>query len=75
MIKCKAAVAWGPNQPLSIEEIDVMPPQVGTGLGNAARITHLAWPPLKIKDGEFQNFSFQEQVAQQGQKIRRGVTR
>nr|WP_261845212.1 S-(hydroxymethyl)glutathione dehydrogenase/class III alcohol dehydrogenase [Aliamphritea ceti] len=29
MIKSKAAVAWGPNQPLSIEEIDVMPPQAG----------------------------------------------
>jgi len=29
MIKSKAAIAWGPNQPLSIEEIDVMPPQQG----------------------------------------------
>ncbi|OUS29071.1 S-(hydroxymethyl)glutathione dehydrogenase/class III alcohol dehydrogenase ['Osedax' symbiont bacterium Rs2_46_30_T18] len=29
MIKSKAAVAWGPGQPLSIEEIDVMPPQKG----------------------------------------------
>ena len=29
MIKSRAAIAWGPNQPLSIEEIDVMPPQVG----------------------------------------------
>lgn len=29
MIKCKAAVAWGPGQPLSIEEVDVMPPQAG----------------------------------------------
>ncbi|PCI28371.1 MAG: S-(hydroxymethyl)glutathione dehydrogenase/class III alcohol dehydrogenase [SAR324 cluster bacterium] len=29
MIKSKAAVAWGPGQPLSIEEIDVMPPQAG----------------------------------------------
>lgn len=28
-IKCKAAIAWGPGQPLSIEEIEVMPPQVG----------------------------------------------
>ena len=24
-----AAIAWGPNQPLSIEEVDVMPPQAG----------------------------------------------
>jgi S-(hydroxymethyl)glutathione dehydrogenase/alcohol dehydrogenase len=29
MIKSKAAVAWGPGQPLTIEEIDVMPPQAG----------------------------------------------
>lgn len=28
-IKCKAAIAWGPNQPLTIEEVDVMPPQAG----------------------------------------------
>ena len=29
MIKTRAAVAWGPGQPLSIEEIDLMPPQKG----------------------------------------------
>ena len=29
IIKSKAAVAWAVNQPLSIEEIDVMPPQKG----------------------------------------------
>lgn len=28
-IKCKAAVAWQAGQPLSIEEVDVMPPQAG----------------------------------------------
>lgn len=28
-IKCKAAIAWGPDQPLSIEEVEVMPPQAG----------------------------------------------
>lgn len=28
-IKCKAAIAWAPGQPLSIEEIEVMPPQAG----------------------------------------------
>lgn len=28
-IKSRAAVAWGPGQPLSIEEVDVMPPQKG----------------------------------------------
>ncbi|KAM4706830.1 alcohol dehydrogenase 1-like isoform 2-T2 [Discoglossus pictus] len=27
VIKCKAAVAWGPNKPLSIEEIEVAPPK------------------------------------------------
>ncbi len=29
LIKTRAAVAWGPNQPLSIEEVDLMPPQQG----------------------------------------------
>ena len=29
MIKSRAAIAWGPGQPLSIEEVDVMPPQAG----------------------------------------------
>ncbi|WP_417431806.1 S-(hydroxymethyl)glutathione dehydrogenase/class III alcohol dehydrogenase [Kiloniella sp.] len=29
MLKSRAAVAWGPKQPLSIEEIDVHPPQEG----------------------------------------------
>jgi len=28
-IKCKAAVAWGPGQPLVIEEVDVMLPKAG----------------------------------------------
>jgi S-(hydroxymethyl)glutathione dehydrogenase/alcohol dehydrogenase len=28
-IKSKAAIAWGPGQPLSVEEVDVMPPQRG----------------------------------------------
>jgi S-(hydroxymethyl)glutathione dehydrogenase/alcohol dehydrogenase len=28
-IKTRAAVAWGPGQPLSIEEVDLMPPQKG----------------------------------------------
>ncbi|WP_323917761.1 S-(hydroxymethyl)glutathione dehydrogenase/class III alcohol dehydrogenase [Aeromonas caviae] len=28
-IKCKAAIAWGPGQPLSIEEVEVMPPKAG----------------------------------------------
>lgn len=29
VIKCKAAVAWGPNQPLSVEEVEVQPPKAG----------------------------------------------
>ena len=29
LIKSRAAIAWGPKQPLSIEEVDVMPPQAG----------------------------------------------
>lgn len=28
-IKSKAAIAWGPNEPLSLEEVDVMPPKAG----------------------------------------------
>ncbi len=28
-ITCKAAIAWGPGQPLTIEEVQVMPPQTG----------------------------------------------
>ncbi|MGF1831944.1 alcohol dehydrogenase catalytic domain-containing protein, partial [Photobacterium angustum] len=28
-IKSKAAIAWGPKQPLSIEEVDVMLPRAG----------------------------------------------
>ena len=36
MIKSKAAIAWGPNQPLSIEEVDVMPPQKGEVLHRKA---------------------------------------
>lgn len=27
VIKCKAAVAWEPGKPLSIEEVEVAPPQ------------------------------------------------
>uniref|UniRef100_A0A8C1XS51 Uncharacterized protein n=1 Tax=Cyprinus carpio TaxID=7962 RepID=A0A8C1XS51_CYPCA len=29
VIKCRAAVAWEPNAPLVIEEIEVGPPQEG----------------------------------------------
>uniref|UniRef100_A0A7N4PXS2 Alcohol dehydrogenase-like N-terminal domain-containing protein n=1 Tax=Sarcophilus harrisii TaxID=9305 RepID=A0A7N4PXS2_SARHA len=29
VIKCKAAVLWGPRQPFSIEEVEVAPPKAG----------------------------------------------
>jgi hypothetical protein len=29
VIKCRAAVAWGPNQPLKIETVEVAPPKAG----------------------------------------------
>ena len=29
VIKCRAAVAWAPEKPLSIEEIEVAPPKAG----------------------------------------------
>ncbi|ORZ31448.1 chaperonin 10-like protein [Catenaria anguillulae PL171] len=29
VIKCKAAIAWGPGQPLSVEDIEVAPPKKG----------------------------------------------
>lgn len=29
VITCKAAVAWKPNEPLSIEEVQVEPPREG----------------------------------------------
>ena len=29
MLKTRAAVAWGPAQPLAIEEVDLMPPRQG----------------------------------------------
>eukprot|EP00890_Picochlorum_soloecismus_P005513 jgi/Picsp_1/5963/NSC_03318-R1_alcohol dehydrogenase class iii len=28
-IKCKAAIAWGPNEPLEVTEVSVMPPKAG----------------------------------------------
>ncbi|CAI5487189.1 unnamed protein product [Closterium sp. Naga37s-1] len=39
VIKCKAAVAWAPNKPLVIEEVEVAPPQAGEV---RIRITHTA---------------------------------
>jgi len=39
VIKCRAAVAWEPNAPLMMEEIEVAPPQEGEiriKVGNAS---------------------------------------
>ncbi|KAJ3194265.1 hypothetical protein HK101_003110 [Irineochytrium annulatum] len=56
VIKCKAAVAWAPQQPLSIEEVEVAPPQKGevrvkivASGGLIAPSLHLALNSLCIK--------------------------
>lgn len=55
--------------------VDVMPPAIGSGLQESLRVTHIAWPELKIKDGAFQNFTFTEEIVGQVKPFRRGVTR
>jgi len=54
MIKTRAAVAWGPNQPLSIEEVDLMPPQKGEVLVRivASGVCHTDAYTLSGKDSE-----------------------
>ncbi|MDN0075641.1 S-(hydroxymethyl)glutathione dehydrogenase/class III alcohol dehydrogenase [Crenobacter sp. SG2303] len=54
MIKTRAAVAWGPNQPLSIEEVDLMPPQAGEVLVRivASGVCHTDAYTLSGKDSE-----------------------
>jgi len=54
MIKTRAAVAWGPNQPLSIEEVDLMPPQTGEVLVRivASGVCHTDAYTLSGKDSE-----------------------
>src|SRR5476651_397863 len=54
MIKTRAAVAWGPNQPLSIEEVDLMPPQKGEVLVRivATGVCHTDAYTLSGKDPE-----------------------
>ncbi|WP_181486613.1 alcohol dehydrogenase catalytic domain-containing protein, partial [Lonsdalea populi] len=53
-IKTRAAVAWGPNQPLSIEEVDLMPPQKGEVLVRiiASGVCHTDAYTLSGKDPE-----------------------
>ncbi len=54
MIKTRAAVAWAPNQPLSIEEVDLMPPQKGEVLVRivASGVCHTDAYTLSGKDSE-----------------------
>lgn len=54
MIKTRAAVAWGPGQPLSIEEVDLMPPQEGEVLVRivATGVCHTDAYTLSGKDPE-----------------------
>lgn len=52
MIKTRAAIARGPNQPLSVEEVDLMPPQKGEvwyASSQLACVTRMPIPcPAKI---------------------------
>ena len=54
MIKTRAAVAWGPGQPLSVEEVDLMPPQKGEVLVQivATGVCHTDAYTLSGKDPE-----------------------
>jgi S-(hydroxymethyl)glutathione dehydrogenase/alcohol dehydrogenase len=53
-IKSKAAIAWGPKQPLSIEEVDVMPPNAGEVLVRiiASGVCHTDAYTLSGEDSE-----------------------
>ena len=53
-IKTRAAVAWAANQPLSIEEVDLMPPQAGEVLVKivASGVCHTDAYTLSGKDSE-----------------------
>ena len=54
MIKTRAAVAWGPGQPLRVEEVDLMPPQKGEVLVRivATGVCHTDAYTLSGKDPE-----------------------
>ena len=41
-ITCNAAVAWGPNEPLKNETVEVAPPKKGE-VGAVVQTTTLAW--------------------------------
>jgi S-(hydroxymethyl)glutathione dehydrogenase/alcohol dehydrogenase len=53
-IKSQAAIAWGPNQPLSIEAVDVMPPKAGEVLVRiiASGVCHTDAYTLSGEDSE-----------------------
>jgi len=53
-IKTRAAVAWAPNQPLTVEEVDLMPPQAGEVLVKivASGVCHTDAYTLSGKDSE-----------------------
>ncbi|MDO4641454.1 MAG: S-(hydroxymethyl)glutathione dehydrogenase/class III alcohol dehydrogenase [Neisseria sp.] len=53
-IKTRAAVAWAPNQPLTIEELDLMPPQKGEVLVRivASGVCHTDAYTLSGQDSE-----------------------
>jgi S-(hydroxymethyl)glutathione dehydrogenase/alcohol dehydrogenase len=53
-IKSKAAIAWGPKQALSVEEVDVMPPQAGEVLVRivASGVCHTDAYTLSGEDSE-----------------------
>ncbi|MGY8848786.1 MAG: S-(hydroxymethyl)glutathione dehydrogenase/class III alcohol dehydrogenase, partial [Burkholderiales bacterium] len=53
-MKTRAAVAWGPGQPLSVEEVDLMPPQKGEVLVRivATGVCHTDAYTLSGKDPE-----------------------
>ncbi|MBL79737.1 MAG: S-(hydroxymethyl)glutathione dehydrogenase/class III alcohol dehydrogenase [Nitrosomonadaceae bacterium] len=54
MIKTRAAVAWGPGEPLRVEEVDLMPPQKGEVLVRivATGVCHTDAYTLSGKDPE-----------------------
>lgn len=48
MIKTRAAVSWGANQPLSVTEVDLMPPQKRRSAGPHRRQRRLPHRSLHL---------------------------
>jgi len=57
--------------------VEVAPPPIGRGVRESLQVTRVDWPPLRIQDGEIQDFTFTDELANVAprQHIRRGVTR